>query len=224
MTRLLALILLTLASPAWAVDYRIELILFANTESAAFHSEQWATEVDALETESALDLFGGERRAGFQALANGELTEARRLLDNSGRFEVLKHVVWQQPGLSPGDTVAIRIHGGTDYSAQYPERMEPRLEVGDDGNIVETPGPDRLEELDGTVRIELGRYLHVYTDLLLRKPVVVERATDPETPGTAQTRMLLDIPMREHRRMRSRELHYVDHPLLGMLVQITPVE
>lgn len=31
-------------------------------------------------------------------------------------------------------------------------------------------------------------------------------------------------PVKTHRRMRSKELHYIDHPLVGILVQINPVE
>lgn len=223
MTRFLALLLIAVVSPAWAVDYRVELIVFANTETQAFHSEQWAMEVDPPVLDDAVDLFTGDRARGFLPLRDQELTQARELLENSERFEVIKHVVWQQPGLAADDAVPVRVHGGTDYGPQYPERMQPRLEVGEDGTIVEIPGPERLEQLDGTIRVELGRYLHVYTDLLLRKPVVLERM-DPETQEAVQTPALLDIPMQEHRRMRSRELHYIDHPLLGVLVEITPVE
>ena len=32
------------------------------------------------------------------------------------------------------------------------------------------------------------------------------------------------VTMRQHRKMRSNELHYLDHPLLGLLIQITPYE
>ena len=32
------------------------------------------------------------------------------------------------------------------------------------------------------------------------------------------------VTLRQHRRMRSNELHYIDHPLLGMLVKVTPYE
>ncbi|MDH3450858.1 MAG: peptidoglycan binding protein CsiV, partial [Gammaproteobacteria bacterium] len=31
-------------------------------------------------------------------------------------------------------------------------------------------------------------------------------------------------PVRYHRRMRSSELHYIDHPLVGILILVTPVE
>jgi len=32
------------------------------------------------------------------------------------------------------------------------------------------------------------------------------------------------IALRQHRRMRSNELHYIDHPLMGVLIKITPYE
>lgn len=62
------------------------------------------------------------------------------------------------------------------------------------------------ENLDGVLRINLGRFLHVETDLLLRRN---------EQP---------DIRVKLRRRMRSGELHYVDHPLVGLLIQADRVE
>lgn len=227
-TSLVTLFLFTiLAMPALAVDYHVEMLVFANNDEAAFHSEQWSLEAQPPAVDDSLALFDGHVRAGFRRLdpmqLERNLGEARRLLESSGHYTVLRHVAWQQPGLSAEDAVRIRLHGGEDYSLQYPERMQPRLEVGEDGTIVEIPGPERLEQLDGTVRVILGRYLHVHTDLVLRKPVVVERI-DQESGEPTQMPVLLDIPMQEQRRMRSRELHYIDHPLLGVLVQITPLE
>lgn len=32
------------------------------------------------------------------------------------------------------------------------------------------------------------------------------------------------VVMRQHRRMRSNELHYIDHPLMGLLIKVTPYE
>ena len=101
--------------------------------------------------------------------------------------------------------------------------MQPRLEFDADGNLVEIPAPERLDELEGSVRVVLGRYLHVYTDLVFRKPLTT-MAYDETTETLVPMQSLQSIPVREWRRMRSRELHYLDHPVLGMLVKITPVE
>ena len=74
------------------------------------------------------------------------------------------------------------------------------------------PGTPMVE---GMVKISVSRYLHAELDLLLRgSPAGAQRM-----PGGFQS-----YHFNEHRRMRSRELHYIDHPLLGMLIEITPID
>ena len=45
-----------------------------------------------------------------------------------------------------------------------------------------------------------------------------------EEPQKNYRERLFNYPLKQKRRMRSTELHYFDHPLLGMLVVITPYE
>jgi len=61
--------------------------------------------------------------------------------------------------------------------------------------------------LSGLVRLSRGRYLHLDTDLLLRDA------------GSSQP-----YRIKLHRRMRSDELHYVDHPKLGILIRAKRLE
>ena len=56
--------------------------------------------------------------------------------------------------------------------------------------------------LDGTIKVSVERYLHINLDLILNGRY---RFTD-------------------HRRMRSGETHYIDHPMLGALVLVSPLE
>ncbi len=56
--------------------------------------------------------------------------------------------------------------------------------------------------LDGTIQVSVKRYLHVDLDLLLK---------------TGRSYRL-----KTSRRMRSKEIHYIDHPMMGVLVLITP--
>jgi hypothetical protein len=57
--------------------------------------------------------------------------------------------------------------------------------------------------LDGTIKVSVKRYLHVDLDLLLKS-------------GKGYR-------LQSKRRMRSKEIHYIDHPMMGVLVLITPV-
>ena len=57
----------------------------------------------------------------------------------------------------------------------------------------------------GTVTVSRGRYLHVDLDLVYQDDSGRFRFTS-------------------HRRMRSNEIHYMDHPMFGVLILITPLE
>jgi hypothetical protein len=83
----------------------------------------------------------------------------------------------------------------------------PRGAAGKDGKYV-----------TGTARVGLGRYLHLDLDLVLHDEWIQTHALDSELYGAPEYRL------RESRRMRSKEIHYFDHPLFGVVAIITPVE
>ena len=64
--------------------------------------------------------------------------------------------------------------------------------------------------LEGTLNIERQRFLHVYPDIRLDLRSILGQNAPV-------------VRMQESRRMRSSELHYIDHPVLGMLVLFRPV-
>ena len=70
--------------------------------------------------------------------------------------------------------------------------------------------------MHGTVKISLERYLHVDVDLLYRRVV----AGDSSATDAVPTRFRLTAA----HRMRSGDLHYIDHPLFGVLILITPFD
>ena len=63
--------------------------------------------------------------------------------------------------------------------------------------------------LSGRIALSRGRYLHLTLDLEYTAPAT---ATDP-----AQRYVL-----RQSRRMRSNERHYIDHPMFGVIAVVTP--
>jgi hypothetical protein len=70
-------------------------------------------------------------------------------------------------------------------------------------------GKTRTGVLSGIAKVHVKRYLHLDLDLLLQ-------TTNGPAPGLFR--------MQAHRKMRSGKLHYIDHPLMGALVRITPVK
>jgi hypothetical protein len=78
-----------------------------------------------------------------------------------------------------------------------------------DATSIYVSGKTKTGTLTGTARVHVKRYLHLNLDLLLE-------TTNGPAPGIFR--------MQVHRRMRSNKLHYIDHPIMGALVRITPVE
>jgi hypothetical protein len=95
-------------------------------------------------------------------------------------------------------------------------------------------GPQSVK-LYGLIRLSVSRYLHVETDLHLRSPVVQQQyVLEPPSGGffsgsepvekLVQRNVLMDFRMHESRRMRSKEIHFFDHPMFGVIVLVTPYE
>jgi len=155
---------------------------------------------------------------------NQELAQLKR----SSNYRVLYHSGWMQPVAETQNPKPIRIQGG---------------DILDNG----------MFEIDGYIGIGKGRYLHFRPDLyfsrsltttesnLLLKANAIETQTETIEPAqqpsastavnTAAVRPLelfipetLTVNLNQARRMRSKELHFIDHPLFGVLVEIKPVE
>lgn len=79
---------------------------------------------------------------------------------------------------------------------------------------------DELWELDGNFKVFLRYigstpYLHIESELDYRAPILV---TNEETGEV--TEQLKSFPFKQLRRVISTQMHYFDHPLFGMVVQI----
>jgi len=88
-----------------------------------------------------------------------------------------------------------------------------------------------LYELEGQITIVLSRYLHTHANLVFRKPASQAprsgKADAAELQSASlgtQRNLLFNYALNEKRRMRSKRLHYLDHPEFGMLVLITPYD
>jgi hypothetical protein len=189
----------------------------------------------------------------FQLVAPGDyrLTDARERLEKSSAFRPLLHVAWIQPGF-PSEQARL-VHVRNNNSAlgavavsvdeSQPALSEPDYAPTLSSRISVARDPSK-PALDGTLRVHRARYLHVQADLLYYRPLDTDaRAAVPandnadatlmaDSPDTAFIEQLLAeedsaprlFRLSESRRMRSRELHYLDHPLFGMIVEAWPVE
>jgi len=124
-------------------------------------------------------------------------------------------------------------------SSQYGQLMSP--------SPVDLQTGPQLSALYGTLRLSVSRYLHLEANLNYRIPVIKEELVPvnmenavvgsglqqntafTEQGDAAEMRMqtrktLQNFNMFETRRMRSKEIHYFDNPLIGIIARVIPYE
>lgn len=217
---ILFLSILWLCPPVFAKDYIVEMIFFANVQGINEPSLHIPTQAATPDLQGAILLDDDAVFYDFLPLPEDtlQLGNQAAALEVSGKYRILKHIAWLQPGLSKKKAIAVRVHAGRNYSNEFRERASAQTGFSD--QVVQEEHP--VNELDGTIKVVLGRYLHVFTDLVYRRPFNIKADTEPDTPE--RDLVLADFTLKAHRKMRSKELHYIDHPLFGILVEIHPAD
>ncbi len=140
-----------------------------------------------------------------------QFTRYNRNLNLSPDHRVLFHAVWRQPVLNKIQASAVFIHGGDRYGQH--------------------------NELEGSLLISYNINRVDVEARLWRNSFNVVSNLDWNVPPQPFTDVFEDIsqdnvdlvinqvyPMLETRQMISNELHYLDHPALGMLIEVRPYE
>ena len=92
----------------------------------------------------------------------------------------------------------------------------PARDAGEPLLLQVGPQSNSLHALEGTLQITLGRYLHFQAELW-------HPAQGPPASESGEQGAFPYVTLNQSRTMRSGELHYLDHPEIGVLVRIDPV-
>lgn len=186
---LFAICLCLASTSVLAMSWQVDLLIFRHLESDseighAAHTPATSGRIIAADNAVAL------QDAGIRILPDSEfgLQDKWGYLRRSRQFRPLVKMSWIQADPPARGGPGIRIQSG-----------EKVLINGPDGLFAQ-----ELFEIDGTVRLNLGRYLHFETDLVYT-----------QTEGVP-----LSWALKEGRRMRSNELHHLDSAKLGALIQV----
>lgn len=222
---------------AAAREYDFEIIIFEDTSGKyrdAEHWPEWTPENDIVQsdtdaTSSIRDIPAGLSGQQGYPEANAVINIApiesigldkyARKLEQSNRYNVLVHKSWRQAGLSDNASVSIPIDsrvGDAGTSSLSGGTVAPLMQLGG----TSAAHQDHTTGIHGEIKLVLGRYLHLYTDLVYQQP----RTQPLPVWQTMNTGPYKDYRIKYHRKMRSKELHYIDHPLVGILVMALPVE
>ncbi len=235
--KIVAIILLimgsTLQQNAFAQDnherwYQVEMIIFARGESSN-QQETWPKNIKLNYPDNLnfLKPTGSNNAEGFNLLPVSErkLNSQAATIAKSGSYTLLFHQAWAQ--MIQAKNTHIFINGGKKFNDHH--------------------------ELEGNISLSVGQYLKFQTNLWLTQfaPAALDSASSvaptetdlssssaaeerwPELPGLPNIENSLSEPadfvtkrivkIAQQRSMRSTEVHYIDHPLLGIIVKVSPL-
>lgn len=218
--------------------YDVEIIIIENISKNAKNSENWPLQVNLTPEEKTVQLgqpFEAEwlpedtdLKSSYIVLDDSayQLTKEAKKISNSKTHRVIFHTAWRQPGLNKKQ--ALPIYFKTVVPA--PKIVEDKKEVFEEISSFsdeQTEAPASV--LEGILRVTLARYLHLEAELTFqdKSPDMLDgdnpfAALDVEMENNIVQKQGVIHLKQKRRRIRSNELHYVDHPVLGILLKITP--
>ncbi len=143
---------------------------------------------------------------------------------NKEGHKSLLHMTWQQSMKPRRQAIPVRLVAGKEFSKRYDEdgfTIDQQQTAASKYNYDMTYGQSPLKpiwQLDGAINIYLEHYLYVETALTLRE----EGRKKGNIDGSDATSVpyLYKIWMAQNKRVISNEIHYFDHPNMGMILQI----
>ena len=236
---LISTLFFLLINNSFAADmryYDIEVVVMENLSKQSKNSENWPLHVNLDQPEKTVQLGKPvlskwlpkdvDLKSSYKLLkANTyQLTDQVKNISESKTQRVIFHTAWRQPGLDR--KLALPIY----FKREVP--AAPVLDVVENTTSEDSDNTEAVNStpsiLEGVLRVTLARYLHLEAELTLReKPPVIEDSENPfavldnqNERSHIEKQGVIHLKQKR-RRMRSNELHYIDHPALGILIKIT---
>lgn len=248
MKKLIPLLLFLVALPSWGRQFDVEVIVFKRTVNPEQTAESWPDLLPKIDLENAGSLADSDFRTqkGVRILPSSSyrLNGSVDKLNQHAGFQVLLHTAWRQGGRGRLSAPVFHIQAGKDFSSSY--NLDGTLKGSVQGTevidgISEENIPASLYELDGKIQIYVDHYLYADVQMDLREPSVREvvlqvplklestQASDEAVqsgfmaevePTVQKQEFLKSYRIIQKRRMKSSETHYLDHPLMGIIIQV----
>ncbi|WP_130537318.1 CsiV family protein [Thiomicrorhabdus indica] len=176
--------------------YHIDMIIFEHLALKGWTEEYWPSIVDSAQIENVQDLTATGRSPLFIENANPMLdAEASRVAKN---YRIITHQSWVQNALGAKESPKLFLEANQGSTSFY-----------------------------GTVKMYQSRFNHIEIDFNYER--MIPNAVRSEF-AQMQKIPLNDLPthwpfhISAQRKMKSDELHYIDHPLFGVLLQIRKLD
>jgi hypothetical protein len=239
---LVPLLTLLLAMPSWAArQFDVEVIIFKRNVDAEKTAESWPESLPPISYRSSGSLQSSSYldAKGVSLLPHSmyQLNSQEKRLRNHAGFQVLLHTAWRQGDKGQSRAPTFHLVAGKNFSTLYNEDGS-RIASSPNGLTAVSP----LMEFEGKLQIYVQHYLFANAEFNLKEPTTRKVSVadaiahyDQSATPTAVTQLgnlqaiqtaertehfLKTYRLDQKRKMRSGEIHYFDHPLMGMIVQV----
>jgi len=204
-------------SYAKKTGYIVELIIFEDVNGRYLNSEDWTFNDKLLHAKTLEATKTARKDPQYAELGwkSAKLAKSLERIKKSSQYNVLVNKRWKQTGLDRENVINIQIGTKAQQKSETAEAINAPLV---DGSAKAGTEPPLLQPLvsapyiSGQVTLIMSRYLHFNVNLHYFRPQISESG---ETE-------FVSYPVVSERRMRSKEIHYIDHPLVGVIVLATP--
>jgi|GEM_PF-868969 len=219
--------------------YEVNMVIFSHN-TGGMGSENWQNPALLnLRFPATTINMGDDSPAGkaftLRAPSDEEFKQSLRRIKNSSNYTVLIQKTWLQPGYDKKDALPILIQGGDAFGDE---------EYGKHYALEGTVSLSLSRYLHFQANLWFSEYemqsittdnwwdnaeQPLPNDNRMMQPDILSHETTPlPAPNpddqTTRLRAVKTVVMNESRRMRSGKIHYLDHPLFGILVKINVYE
>jgi len=185
-------------------------------ETTDLNHDESILKIDQEQPPVPIDL---NKEAEFLSAENYRLTKQAKRIKNNKNYTLLIHKAWKQAGLASDQAFSVHLNSLETEVKKVDKTGELAVTPMLYTSIQETMKSTvpHTEYLEGDVKLIMSRYLHISANLILHK---YTKSLNEEDLITNNKEHLFKINI--ERRMKSKEIHFIDHPLLGILVIATP--
>lgn len=212
----------TVAEESW---YQVEVIVFDRL-SPNLDGEQWLEqEFNRRDNMVELQEVSLTALVPYSVLdkSRNRLAGISRYFKLSSDFRPLYHVSWQQEATERRNSRYVHIQKLDEEAAIANPVSETEVlttELEEPAFIEDIALPNRI--IDGSIRIRSGFYLHADIDLSYFTQLPLENKVLRSSEESFISEFdKTEIKLKETRKIKLNEIHYFDHPMFGVVLQVS---
>ncbi|MBB5187406.1 MULTISPECIES: CsiV family protein [Zhongshania] len=219
--------------------FHIDMVVYANNDPGNMYEEDWPDNVHLRYPRKWVRLQTNTNSPRIVDSSDPEFAKAAQSLRMSSRYRPLFLASWEQDLLPRKKSPAILIQGGRQFGKHYELEGYIRIAV------------ERYLHVDTNLWLvrygsHSGNYYLPHQPQSYDEPEELSSLADkafedspeyrqfkqqnPDFQPSAQAQQDADHPieqivvMKQQRRMRSDELHFIDHPKFGVIIKVTKIK